>query len=220
MKKIKYCTIDTETIGGFKPSSIYNIGCVIHDGEGHIYATTSILIMEHYNKIKKDSYAKKNFYKYDYRLKKGIMTAVATETEAINIIKNLCHFYGVKYIMAYNSEFDFTKTSCKELLNDFQFIDIWLMALQTVTHLKKYYQYCKNNNFCTDSGKSCKTSAEVVYSYITDNPDYKEEHTALNDALIEKDIFVYCRRMHKRYNKNTHMKQAKGEECNKYIPKW
>ena len=57
MRKTIYCTLDTETVGGAStPTGMYNLGCVIHDNQGNIFATTSMLVMEHYDKIKKDSY--------------------------------------------------------------------------------------------------------------------------------------------------------------------
>lgn len=221
MNKTIYCTLDTETVGGAtNPTGTYNFGCTIHDREGNILATTSLLAMEHYEEIRNDDYAKKNFHIYAERLAKGEMSAVATEEEALSIITNLCRFYGVKYVMAYNSSFDFTKTICSELLNEFEFIDIYLMALQTITHQKGYATFCRENDFKSSSGKSCATSAESVYAYITNNPNYIEEHTALNDALIEMEIFVRCLKMHKKFSKNIHQWDAKGREYNKCFPKW
>ena len=61
MKNI-YCTLDTETVGGAAhPTGMYNVGAIIHDRKGEILATTSLLVMEHYDEIALDSYAKKNF---------------------------------------------------------------------------------------------------------------------------------------------------------------
>lgn len=217
MKNI-YCTIDTETVGGAtNPTGAYNYGAIIHDKQGNILASTSLLVMEHYDEIAKDEYAKKNFPLYQERMHNGTISAVATEQDALNIIDNLCRRYGVKYLMAYNSGFDFVKTRLREMLNNYEFIDIYLMALQTITHLKKYADFCRENNFKARSGKSCATTAESVYAFITGNADYKEEHTALNDALIEKDIFVRCANMHKRYNKNVHAWDCKENKC---YPKW
>jgi len=52
-KKNMYMTIDTETVGGAStPTGAYNYGGVIHDKTGHIYATFSILVMEHYDELK------------------------------------------------------------------------------------------------------------------------------------------------------------------------
>lgn len=219
MKKNIYCTLDTETVGGATtPTGMYNLGCVIHDKEGNVLATTSMLVMEHYDEIRYDDYAKKNFDIYEKRLRKGEMTAVATEAEAVEIVRNLCKFYNVKYVMAYNTGFDFVKTPCRSLLNDFEFIDIYLMALQTITHLKKYRNFCIANGMKSKSGKTCATSAESVYAFITNNADYAEEHTALSDAFIEKTIFEYCDKMHKAYTKNCHQWDCKGAEANKCFP--
>lgn len=214
MRKNVYCTLDTETVGGASaPTGMYNLGCTIHDKDGNIFATCSLLVMEHYEEIKNDDYAKKNFAIYEQRLVAGQITAVATERQALEIVRSLCHFYGVKYVMAYNSAFDFTKTICRELLDDFEFIDLYLMALQTITHLKAYQKFCVENNFKSRSGKNCATSAESVYAFITDNADYIEEHTALADALIEMEIFVRCYAMHKKFTKNEHQFDHKGGKC-------
>jgi hypothetical protein len=214
MRKNVYCTLDTETVGGASaPTGMYNLGCTIHDKDGNIFATCSLLVMEHYEEIKNDDYAKKNFAIYEQRLVAGQITAVATERQALEIVRSLCHFYGVKYVMAYNSAFDFTKTICRELLDEFEFIDLYLMALQTITHLKAYQKFCVDNNFKSRSGKNCATSAESVYAFITDNADYIEEHTALSDALIEMEIFVRCYAMHKKFTKNEHQFDHKGGKC-------
>lgn len=220
MKKYLYCTLDTETVGGAsEPTGMYNLGCTIHDKDANILATCSILVMEHYDEIRNDDYAKKNFPIYEQRLLNGELTAVATEAEAISIVRNLCNFYGVKYVMAYNSGFDFCKTVCRDLLEDFEFIDLYLMALQTITHKKSYVDFCRKNNLRSRSGKSCATSAEAVYAYITNNPNYIEEHTALADAMIEMQIFKTCYAMHKKFTKNAHQWDCKGKEYNKCFPK-
>ena len=221
MNKTIYCTLDSETVGGASaPTGMYNLGCTIHDKNGHIFATCSMLVMEHYDEIRTDDYAKKNFHLYEERLARGEMSAVATEEEAVSIVRNLCHFYGVRYVMAFNSGFDFCKTICRQLLDEFEFIDLWLMAVQTICHQKGYAKFCRENGFKSSSGKSCATSAESVYAYITNNPDYTEEHTALNDALIEMEIFVKCLSLHKKFTKNIHNFDAKGKEYNKCFPKW
>lgn len=214
MRKTIYCTLDTETVGGASnPTGMYNLGCVIHDKDGNIFATTSMLVMEHYDKIRNDDYAKKNFPIYEERLCKGEMTAIASEVQAVEVVRSLCKMYNVKYVMAYNSSFDFTKTVCRELLVDFEFIDIYLMALQTITHLKKYAKFCRENELYSRSGKTCSTSAESVYAFITDNADYTEEHTALSDAMIEMEIFKRCYAMHKKYTKNCHQYECKKGKC-------
>lgn len=221
MNKNIYCTLDTETVGGVtNPTGMYNLGCVIHDKDGNILATASILVMEHYEEIRNDDYAKKNFSVYAERLNNGMITAVTSEAEAISIVRNLCHFYDVKYVMAYNSGFDFCKTICRDLLDDFEFIDIYLMALQTITHQKGYAKFCREHGMKSSSGKCVATSAESVFAYITGNAEYEEEHTALSDAMIEMRIFIKCYSLHKRFTKNAHQFDCKGRGSNKCFPRW
>ena len=148
---------------------------------------------------------------------KGLITTVATEKEAVQMVNTLCDFYNVKYMMAYNSAFDFTKTECRTLIEEREFIDIYLMTLQTITHIKKYAKFCRENGLVSRSGKSVATTAESVFAYLTNNADYSEEHTALEDSKIEMQIFLACIATHKRYTKNMHQYDCKYGKC---FPKW
>lgn len=218
MKKNIYCTLDTETFGGaVNPKGIYHLGGIIHDREGNILATFNYLIEEHYEEIEKDSYAKKNFHKYLNMIANGIITGIATEEEAVKAVDNLCNFYNVRYMMAFNSGFDFSKTICRQLIEEREFIDIWLMAVQTLTTIKKYSKFCHEHGFKSRSGRTISTTAESFYSYLTGNESYTEEHTAFEDSKIEMEIFLACNRTHKKYTKNQHCFNC---EENKYFPKW
>ena len=203
MKNI-YCTLDTETFGGASnPKGIYHLAGIIHTRKGEILATFNYLISEHYNEIEKDSYAKRNFHKYADMIANGIVTSIPTEKMAVEMVNNLCEFYGVNVMTAYNSGFDFVKTECRELLNGRQFIDTWLMALQTITTKKSYEKFCVENGYLTKK-RNLQTSAEVVYRFLTSNTDFIEEHTAFEDSKIEMQIFLECLKMHKKFTQNTH----------------
>ena len=203
MKNI-YCTLDTETFGGASnPKGIYHLAGIIHTRKGEVLATFNYLISEHYNEIEKDSYAKRNFHKYADMIANGIVTSIPTEKMAVEMVNNLCEFYGVNVMTAYNSGFDFVKTECRELLNGRQFIDTWLMALQTITTKKSYEKFCVENGYLTKK-RNLQTSAEVVYRFLTSNTDFIEEHTAFEDSKIEMQIFLECLKMHKGFTRNTH----------------
>ena len=213
-----YCTLDTETFGGASnPKGIYHLAGIIHDRNGNILASFNYLIAEYYEEIEKDEYAKKNFYKYLDMIEEGVITSIASEAEAVKMVNALCDFYNVKYMMAYNSAFDFVKTECRNLIEDREFIDIYLMTLQTITHIKKYAKFCRENNLVSRSGKSVATSAESVYAYLTNNANYSEEHTALEDSKIEMQIFLACLATHKKYTKNIHQYDCKENKC---FPRW
>ena len=131
----------------------------------------------------------------------------------------IAHGKNIKIFTA-NSNPEFAKTICRELVPEFEFIDLYLMALQTIIQQKKYVAFCRTNNLKSKSGKGCATSAESVFAFITNNPNYIEELTALSDALIEMAIFVKCYSMHKKFTKNAHQWDCKGKEFNKCFPKW
>lgn len=217
MKNI-YCTLDTETFGGASnPKGIYHVAGFIHDRQGNIIAPFNYLIAEHFDEINKDDYAKKNFYRYLEMIATGEITVIDTEAHAVEMIDAICDLYNVKYMMAYNTAFDFTKTACSKLIENREFIDIYLMTLQTITHIKKYAKFCYEHGLQSSSKKSVATSAESVYAYLTNNADYSEEHTALEDSKIELQIFLACLATHKKYDKNLHQWDCKKGKC---FPRW
>lgn len=214
MMKEMRMTIDTETVGGCTtPDGAYHYGATVHNLDGKIVAVANILVMEHFDKIRDDDYAKKNFHLYERMIASGTVTCVTTEAMAVDVLRQLARKYNVKYIQAYNSGFDFVKTECSALLDEFQFVDLYLMALQTITHQKKYAKFCNEHGLYSKSGKTCATSVEAVYAFITNNPHFEEEHTAFEDALVETAIFVHLRKMHKKYTKNMHQYDCKVGKC-------
>lgn len=203
MKNI-YCTLDTETYGGAAtPQGIYHLGGIIHTRTGEILGGFNLLIAEHYNEIEKDEYAKKNFAKYAEMIDCGAVTLIPTEQMAVDLVDKLLDYYNANYVMAFNSAFDFVKTSCRQLLVGRQFIDIQLMAIQTLIG-RNYAQFCRDNDRLSASKKSIATNAESFYAFITDQPDYCEEHTAFEDSKIEMLIFLACLNKHKAFTKNAH----------------
>ena len=67
---------------------------------------------------------------------------------------------------------------------------IWNLACETILQDKGYKEFCKNNGYITQAGNYL-TNAETTYKYITKKLNFKEDHTALSDVLIEKEILEY-----------------------------
>lgn len=208
-----YCTLDTETVGGCtNPKGIYHLGGIIHNRKGEVYGCFNYLIAEMLDEIQMDEYAKKNMSRYAEMLREGTATLIDTQEHAVEMVDAICNHFAVDYLMAFNSGFDFSKTACRTLLDGREFIDLWLMALETICQKASY------KKFCAESGrynakKTCSTTAETVYAFLTDTPNYCEEHTALEDAKIEKAIFEACVKMHKKFTKNTHCFDMKNSWC-------
>lgn len=106
--------------------------------------------------------------------------------------------YNITAAYAYNSDFDdkvFTFNcdwfKCNNPLETVEIYDIWGYATEFITTTNKYKMFCELNQRFTDTG-NYKGSAEVVYQYITQNPDFVEAHMGLFDSQIESTILKYC----------------------------
>ena len=105
--------------------------------------------------------------------------------------------YGIEKF-AYNSAFDnraikstmkkFNKTKHNPIENGI--IDI-MDLIGVITETEQYKKFCKDNNFMTKHRKPRpQKKAETLYRYLTNNPSYMEEHTALEDSKIELFILL------------------------------
>ena len=106
--------------------------------------------------------------------------------------------YGITEAYAYNSDFDdkvFTFNcdwfKCNNPLETVAIYDIWGYASQFITNTPKYRMFCEQHQRFTDTG-NYKGSAEVVFQFINDKPDFIEMHMGLFDSQIESSILAYC----------------------------
>lgn len=106
--------------------------------------------------------------------------------------------YEIKEIYAYNSDFDdkvityncdWFKTN--NPIETIPVYDIWGYASEYITGQSDYKHFCEQHKRFTETG-NYKGSAEVVYQYIANNPDFIEEHMGLFDSEIEAAILFKC----------------------------
>lgn len=217
MRKV-YCTLDTETLGGCNyPKLAYHIAGIIHDREGKMIASFNYLVAQLYDQIRDDEYHKEHFDLYERMIEQGVATFVPTVDDAVNAINSLLTFYNVDTVMAYNASFDLVKGAGAPLIENRDFIDIWLMACETIAKKKSYSDFCHEHGFSSTSKKSCSTSAQTMFAYLMNDPEYKEEHTAFSDSFIEMSIFLACCRAKKRFTQNQVWYDARGFQ---HCPKW
>lgn len=211
MTKKIYCTLDTETIGGAtNPKGVYHLGGIIHDRKGGVFGCFNFIIAEWLNEALNDDYAKKNMDRYFEMLFEGTATLIPTEQMVVDIVEQILQYYNVGTMCAFNSGFDYEKTICRDFLIGRDFIDIWLMAVQTLAQRKKYAEWCAENGKVSKTN-CCKTNAETMFGYLTDNPNYIEEHTALEDSKIELEIFNACIKSHLPFTQNCHFNNFDGK---------
>lgn len=72
----------------------------------------------------------------------------------------------------------------------FPLFDLWGLSCEHLLNNDDYKRMCIDENWTTTSGKYFKTSAETAYRFITNNTDFEEAHTALDDAIIESILFA------------------------------
>lgn len=208
-RKTYYLTIDTETANSMDDPMMYDIGGAIHDKQGKVYETFSFVIYEVFcadrHLFNTAYYAKKRPI-YEAQIAEGSRRIVSVTT-AQRHIRELCKRYNVKAIIAHNARFDYRSTNTtlryltKSKLRFFlpYGVPVWdtlRMAQDTICKQKTYIRFCEANGFITKNGKP-RATAEILYRYISGNIEFDEDHTGLEDVLIEKEIFTKCMAQHK-----------------------
>ena len=74
--------------------------------------------------------------------------------------------------------------------NNYPMFDIWGLACEHILNCDDYREMCDCNGWHSASGKFYKTSAETTYRFLRGNEEFIESHTALEDTIIETEIFM------------------------------
>lgn len=187
----------------------YDIGFAVIDSKGNVYETFSFvnedIFLDEFTLMKSAYYAKKipnyirdlahgkRILKNTYEIRKIMLDKIAE--------------YNCEFICVHNARFDLTAcnniqrwTTKSKYRYFFPYgIEIWdtmKMAQSVICQMPTYRQFCEENNFMTKNNQPRKT-AEILYKFISKNMDFEEEHTGLEDVLIEVEILKYCKRQHK-----------------------
>lgn len=213
-RRTYYLTIDTETANTLEEPMMYDIGGCIHDKDGNVYEMFSFIIYDIFcadRQLFDTAYYAEKRPMYEEDIQLGIRKIVNIYT-ARRHVKELCEKYNVKAIIAHNARFDYrstnytmryvTKSKCRYFLPyGVPMWDTLKMAQDTICKQKSYIRFCNNNGYIQKNGR-VRATAEILYKYISGNNDFIENHTGLEDVLIEKEIFKQCMRQHKKMRRN------------------
>ena len=211
-KRRKYILVlDIETANMVEDAIAYDVGFAVADKHGKIYQTASYMVSEMFldkeNKELMDTaYYAKKLPKYWKDYKQGLRK-LASITTIRKAVRDVMAKYGITDVYAYNANFDktgldrtiryLTKSSIRWFFPFGTKIHcIWHMATQTICQQKAYFRMAIANNWISKAG-NIQTSAERVFAYISNNPQFEEEHTGLEDVGIETQILAKCFRQHK-----------------------
>jgi DNA polymerase III epsilon subunit-like protein len=113
--------------------------------------------------------------------------------------------HNVDVIAAYNAGFDFRVLrqthadlggTSPIVRRAVEVLDIWQFACETKLQQKSYARIARSLGWVSPAG-NIKTGAEFAYRYVSGDPAFIEDHTALSDARIEVAILAECYRQKK-----------------------
>jgi len=211
LKKERYLMfIDTETIGtlNVKESILpFEIGMKVYDLENDkIVKEKSYLVRKFFNNkyIMLSTFSATKYPDYFEKLDNDKRYKTMSVNDISKDIEKTIQRYNIKLMVAHNGNFD--KNAMARLFEDFEtdnpFENIDLLDTmelsKVITFSKDYANYCISNKdrlnslkescFITNSGR-VRTTAQAIYCYLTNNSQFEEAHTGLEDIDIEIEIF-------------------------------
>ena len=213
----KYLVLDTETttpikLEGFTRNQlVFDIGYQIVDKKGNVFLERSYVIEEiFYNKdYMQNAYYWEKYPQYLEGIKTGKYKVIKWYDMLVEI-HNLMIECNVSVVGAYNLAFDLNTIDytnrtlrnkpCK-IFDKVEKLCIMGMSVETLCQQKTFQKLAMREGWISESGKFLSTKAETVYKYVTNQMDYKEEHTGLEDVKIEVELMALCFRQHKKMSK-------------------
>lgn len=216
MSKRFFIGIDTETANSYlneegklelKDSLCYDIGWAVIDKRGNTYKTRSFVVAEIFldKELMSSAYFADKIPQYWEDIKSG-KRKLKTLKNIHWVFKQDCKKYKPKAIFAHNAYFDYNAlNNTLRLLTGSKYryfypygIELWdtlKMSRDAIGKTKNYSDYCQKNGYLTShKHPQNRLTAEILWRYISNNPDFEESHTGLEDVKIEKEIFVRCLR--------------------------
>lgn len=225
-RKSYYIILDTETTpldvnDPFNNMLVYDLGFAVVDKKGNIYKTYSYVIKEIFfnNNLMRSAY-------YYEKVPKYLEDIITGERQLINFIDastilfQIFYKWNCKAIIAHNAYFDYNalnttlnylSPTTKRLYffpYNFPIWDSLKMSRDVLKTRKTYSNFCLKHGYMTKHKKPRpQLKAEVIYKWLTDNIDFTESHTGLEDVLIETEIFSFCMNAHCKMKKDLFTKK-------------
>jgi len=205
MRKNIYAVIDTETVG-IKKKLVYDLGMVITDKTGDIKLAKRWLVKE-----VMDIPLMEELPFYNKKIEKNAEGIIPTALVDIETeINEIFAQFDVNVVVAYNLPFDFqavkdTMSMFKiesKLFDNLEYFDLWNASCNSFLNQKNYKAVAREQGWFTKTGL-ISSNAENAYRYITGDYQFVEEHTALEDCIIETRILQEICRQKKAKQKNT-----------------
>jgi hypothetical protein len=118
------------------------------------------------------------------------------------IFADVCKQYGITKVFAHNARFDYRSLNLTQrwlTSSKFRYffpygVEIWdtlKMSRKIFGQMPEYDNFCWEHDYLTKR-LAKRYTAEIIYRFISGNNNFEEDHTGLEDVLIEKEIAKYC----------------------------
>lgn len=196
--------IDTETANSIDQPLPYDFGWAVVDTEtGEIVDRHSYVCAEIF--LDKELMSSAYFAEKVPHYWDDIQSGKRQLKKFLNIRKELWNClktFNIKHVGAYNMGFDkrASNNDTRYLTSSYlrwffpfkvELFCIWHMACTSFLNTSDYIRFALDNGFVSEAG-NIQTSAECAYRYLTNDPEFEESHTGLEDVLIETAIYLNC----------------------------
>lgn len=201
---MNYLMMDTETTNMIDCPLCYDVGFSVINDEGktlekHSYVVADIFLDKDLMSV---AYFKDKIPTYWEDIKAGKRMLRKWSTVRA-IVRDVMAQYNIDTVIAHNMRFDYCSTAttqryltCSKWRYFFpygtKFICTLKMARTVFKNDENYIAFCESNNYL-NTYKKPRFTAEIIYRYLTNNLDFVESHTGLEDVEIETIIFFACK---------------------------
>lgn len=201
----KFLIIDTETTNSLDDPFVYDLGFAVIDTNGTVYEQGSFVNAEIFldEEMMASAYFIDKMPMYWEEIKKG-KRVLKRWKNIKRIVRDTMMNYDIHDVIAHNARFDYRSTAyTQRLLTSSKYryffpygthiIDTLKMARTVFKKDEAYQKWCADNEY-TYGGGHAQYKAEILYRYLIGDNEFEEAHTALEDVMIEKEIFAECLR--------------------------
>ena len=201
----KYLMFDTETTNSVECPICYDFGFSVIDDDGKVYERGSYVVADVFldQELMASAYFADKIPAYWDDIKSGKRLLRRWQTIK-SIVRDVMVQHEITCVVAHNTRFDYLSTAttqryltCSKWRYFFpygtQFLDTLKMARATFSKDEQYIAFCNEHQFLNKYNKP-QLTAEVLYRYLTNNIEFVESHTGLEDVEIEMQIFLECKK--------------------------
>ena len=201
---MKVIMLDTETTNDIECPLCYDLGFSVVDlDEGEVIERHSYVVADVFcdKELMSSAYFIDKVPQYWVDIQNG--TRMLRRWATIRaIIKEVMIQYDIDTVVAHNARFDYTSTATTQRYltsskwryffpYGTKFLCTLKMAREIFGKDNEYITFCEEHEFLT-TYKKPKLTAEVIYRYLTNNVEFVESHTGLEDVEIETVILLEC----------------------------